>query len=227
MPTEADSYTEPFPSLLSHGPPRAGRAAGLPGWAGVMNSWGGKMLAAIESVAELAAQGLGLPRAAFVERMQLGPHLLAPTGARPLANHRAAQPITGFRGSSRGACIDKRCWNERPMHGCRIHDPMSCSECQTGPTVSYWFRCGGTHTPRGWRAIRGLSMSSLWTGGRSDGRTQATGGYHVPAPLTCDALCAVADAEPHFTHFAPGVGGGARAVQGFRVLGFNPKPNGK
>lgn len=45
-----------------------------------MDGWGSKMLAAVSAVAELAAEGFGLPRTAFSDLMALGPHLLAPTG---------------------------------------------------------------------------------------------------------------------------------------------------
>lgn len=49
-----------------------------------MDGWGEKMLATVSTVAEVVACGLGLASDAFTSRMQLGPHLLAPTGA-PLA----------------------------------------------------------------------------------------------------------------------------------------------
>ena len=50
-----------------------------------MDGWGSRMLAAVQSAAQLAAEGLGLPPTAFSERMAFGPHLLAPTGALPRA----------------------------------------------------------------------------------------------------------------------------------------------
>lgn len=46
-----------------------------------MDSWGSKMLVAVETAAEMAARGFGLESDAFARRMRLGPHLLAPTGA--------------------------------------------------------------------------------------------------------------------------------------------------
>lgn len=46
-----------------------------------MDSWGSKMLVAVETAAEMAARGFGLEPDAFTRRMRLGPHLLAPTGA--------------------------------------------------------------------------------------------------------------------------------------------------
>lgn len=54
--------------------------AGFPEWSEVMDDWGTKMLAAVSTVAEVVACGLGLPADAFTSRMQMGPHLLAPTG---------------------------------------------------------------------------------------------------------------------------------------------------
>lgn len=50
-------------------------------WRSVMDMWGGRLLAALNVTAEMLALGLGLPRDAFREKMELGPHLLAPTGA--------------------------------------------------------------------------------------------------------------------------------------------------
>ncbi|EXB93783.1 hypothetical protein L484_010922 [Morus notabilis] len=54
---------------------------GFPEWKDTMDSWGYKMIAAIEFVAEMAAIGFGLPKDAFTSLMKQGPHLLAPTGS--------------------------------------------------------------------------------------------------------------------------------------------------
>ncbi|KAM7476698.1 hypothetical protein LguiB_023941 [Lonicera macranthoides] len=54
---------------------------GFPGWKDTMDSWGHKMISAIETVAEMAAIGFGLPRDTFTSLMKQGPHLLAPTGS--------------------------------------------------------------------------------------------------------------------------------------------------
>jgi isopenicillin N synthase-like dioxygenase len=51
----------------------------MPEWSTVMNTWGGKLLQAVLNVAEMAAEGFGLPQDAFTSRMKYGPHLLAPT----------------------------------------------------------------------------------------------------------------------------------------------------
>jgi isopenicillin N synthase-like dioxygenase len=53
----------------------------FPEWAGVMDTWGGKLLDAAVAVAELAAVGFGLPEDTFSSRMRYGPHLLAPTAS--------------------------------------------------------------------------------------------------------------------------------------------------
>lgn len=53
---------------------------GFPDWPKVMTTWGNKMLAAVHTVAYMAAIGFGLASEAFTERMAYGPHLLAPTG---------------------------------------------------------------------------------------------------------------------------------------------------
>jgi isopenicillin N synthase-like dioxygenase len=54
------------------------------------------MLAAVSAVAELAAEGFGLPRAAFTDLMAFGPHLLAPTGADLEKHGQLGKVIAGF-----------------------------------------------------------------------------------------------------------------------------------
>lgn len=54
---------------------------GFPEWKQIMDSWGEKMLSAVKIVAEMAAIGFGLPKDAFTSRMEMGSHLLAPTGS--------------------------------------------------------------------------------------------------------------------------------------------------
>ena len=55
--------------------------AHFPQWAETMDRWGGLMLAAVTTCAEMAAVGFGLPRDAISGLMHHGPHLLAPTGS--------------------------------------------------------------------------------------------------------------------------------------------------
>lgn len=46
-----------------------------------MNSWGTTLHTTLNTVAEMAALGMGLETDAFTQRMQGGAHLLAPTGS--------------------------------------------------------------------------------------------------------------------------------------------------
>lgn len=49
-------------------------------WVSTMDTWGHLMLDTIKTVSEMVALGLGLDKDVFTQRMQYGPHLLAPTG---------------------------------------------------------------------------------------------------------------------------------------------------
>lgn len=61
-------------------------------WAQQMDGWGSMLLAAAQTVAEMAAIGFGLARDEFTRRMAHGPHLLAPTGT-DLAQHCQANAV--------------------------------------------------------------------------------------------------------------------------------------
>ena len=50
-------------------------------WPQTMDKWGNLMLQACNTVAEMLAVGLGLAKETFTSRMNLAPHLLAPTGS--------------------------------------------------------------------------------------------------------------------------------------------------
>lgn len=53
----------------------------FPKWEETMNRWGDMMIEGCYSVAKMAAVGMDLPEETFFDRMQLGNHLLAPTGS--------------------------------------------------------------------------------------------------------------------------------------------------
>jgi isopenicillin N synthase-like dioxygenase len=53
----------------------------FPQWKTVMDMWGGKMMEACFTLAEMAAVGFEMPADTFTSRMKNGPHLLAPTGS--------------------------------------------------------------------------------------------------------------------------------------------------
>ncbi|KAL4430971.1 hypothetical protein ABPG75_006227 [Micractinium tetrahymenae] len=70
--------------------------AAFPEWREVMDGWGGKMLGAVATVAEMAARGFGLEPDAFTSRMQHAPHLLAPTGSDLAAHGQLGTVYAGF-----------------------------------------------------------------------------------------------------------------------------------
>jgi isopenicillin N synthase-like dioxygenase len=51
-----------------------------------MDKWGTKLHAAVKTVSEMAALGMGLDRNAFIERLEGGAHLLGPTGSDLVKN---------------------------------------------------------------------------------------------------------------------------------------------
>ncbi|CAM9378070.1 unnamed protein product [Choristocarpus tenellus] len=55
--------------------------AGFKEWSSVMDTWGGKMIGALEVVGRMVGMGLGLGPDSIPSLMDKGPHLLAPTGS--------------------------------------------------------------------------------------------------------------------------------------------------
>lgn len=55
--------------------------AAFPQWTEVMDSWGSLILGTVDTVSQMAAVGMGLPKTTFSDLLKLGPHLLAPTGS--------------------------------------------------------------------------------------------------------------------------------------------------
>jgi hypothetical protein len=68
----------------------------IPRWRDVMDTWGSKMLACLNTAAEMAAVGFALPPDAFTRRMQYGPHLLAPTGSDFAVFHQEGTVLAGY-----------------------------------------------------------------------------------------------------------------------------------
>jgi hypothetical protein len=60
-----------------------------------MNKWGGMMIDACMTAAEMAAIGMGLSKDSFTSRMVGGPHLLAPTGS-DLQKYEVGTTFAGF-----------------------------------------------------------------------------------------------------------------------------------
>ena len=62
-------------------------------WTETMDMWGGKMMACVRSVSEMAAVGFGMADTALLrDKLELGPHLLAPT-ATDVARHHALNEV--------------------------------------------------------------------------------------------------------------------------------------
>ncbi len=68
---------------------------GFPDWEDKMNNWGGRLLNAGKTAAEMAAIGMGLEKDTFTKRMEGGAHLLAPTGS-DLVRHDVGTTLAGF-----------------------------------------------------------------------------------------------------------------------------------
>ena len=65
-------------------------------WVSTMDAWGHLMLGTIKTVSEMVALGLGLDKEVFTQRMQYGPHLLAPTGTDLLKHGEVGTVFAGF-----------------------------------------------------------------------------------------------------------------------------------
>jgi hypothetical protein len=68
----------------------------FPQWESEMNSWGGKLLDAVEIVAQMLAVGLGLDVSLLNGLAEHGPHLLAPTGSDLNIYGKVGTVLAGF-----------------------------------------------------------------------------------------------------------------------------------
>eukprot|EP00752_Nemacystus_decipiens_P011069 g9835.t1 len=69
---------------------------GFENWSTVMDTWGNKMIGALETVSRLCAIGLGLEEDALSTLMHEGPHLLAPTGSNFRKHNSAGTVLAGY-----------------------------------------------------------------------------------------------------------------------------------
>ncbi|KAJ9558414.1 hypothetical protein OSB04_013028 [Centaurea solstitialis] len=150
---------------------------GFPEWKETMDSWGSKMIAAIEAVAEMAAIGFGLPKDAFTGLMKQGPHLLAPTGSDLRRHGKEGTVFAGYHydlnfltihGRSRFPGLSIWLRNGKKVE---VKVPVGCLLIQTGKQIE-WLTAGdciaGMHevvvTNRTLDAIKAASQEnrSLW-----------------------------------------------------------------
>lgn len=150
---------------------------GFTEWKETMDSWGSKMISAIEVVAEMAAIGFGLPKDAFTSLMKQGPHLLAPTGSDLRRHGEEGTVFAGYHydlnfltihGRSRFPGLSIWLRNGEKVE---VKVPVGCLLIQTGKEIE-WQTAGdciaGMHevvvTKRTLEAIRLASEQnrSLW-----------------------------------------------------------------
>ncbi|GMH18999.1 hypothetical protein Nepgr_020840 [Nepenthes gracilis] len=150
---------------------------GFAEWKVTMDSWGHKMISAIEVVAEMAALGFGLPKDAFTSLMKQGPHLLAPTGSDLQHHGQDGTVFAGYHydlnfltihGRSRFPGLNIWLRNGQKVE---VKVPIGCLLIQTGKQIE-WLTAGdciaGMHevvvTKRTLEAIELASRQnrSLW-----------------------------------------------------------------
>lgn len=113
-----------------------------PAWETKMNTWGGKLHAAIICAAEMAAVGMGVPHDTFTKRMEGGAHLLAPTGS-DLEKNDVGAVFAGFHydisfmtihGKSRfpGLFVWTREWKKQA-----VKIPAGCLLIQSGTSFEH------------------------------------------------------------------------------------------
>lgn len=120
---------------------------GFPEWKDTMDSWGHKMISAIETVAEMAGIGFGLPKDAFTSLMKQGPHLLAPTGSDLKRYGQEGTVFAGYHydlnfltihGRSRFPGLNIWLRNGRKME---VKVPVGCLLIQAGKQIE-WLTAG-------------------------------------------------------------------------------------
>ncbi|CAI9103148.1 OLC1v1001594C1 [Oldenlandia corymbosa var. corymbosa] len=120
---------------------------GFPEWQETMDSWGHKMISAIEVVAEMAAIGFGLQKDAFTSLMKQGPHLLAPTGSDLQRHGQEGTVFAGYHydlnfltihGRSRFPGLNIWLRNGQKL-GVKV--PVGCLLIQTGKQIE-WLTAG-------------------------------------------------------------------------------------
>ncbi|KAJ4711664.1 2-oxoglutarate (2OG) and Fe(II)-dependent oxygenase superfamily protein [Melia azedarach] len=120
---------------------------GFPEWKDTMDSWGHKMISAIEVVAEMAAIGFGLPKDAFTSLMKQGPHLLAPTGSDLRCHGQEGTVFAGYHydlnfltihGRSRFPGLNIWLRNGQKVE---VKVPVGCLLIQTGKQIE-WLTAG-------------------------------------------------------------------------------------
>ena len=139
--------------------------AAFPEWAAVLDAWGGKMLAAVETAAEMLARGLGLEPDALTRRMRRGPHLLAPTGSDLGGATARGAVLAGWHYDLNLLTIHGRsqypglfAWL-RGGHRVPVLIPDGCLLIQAGKQMEY---LTGGAVPAGFHEVRKAGSRAAW-----------------------------------------------------------------
>ncbi|KAF2319434.1 hypothetical protein GH714_015797 [Hevea brasiliensis] len=116
-------------------------------WKEVMDSWGSKMVNAVEAVAEMAAIGFGLPKDAFTSLLKQGPQLLGPTGSNLSHYNQEGTVFAGYHYDTNFLTIHGRSrfpglniWL-RNGQKVEVKVPPGCLFIQTGKQIE-WLTAG-------------------------------------------------------------------------------------
>lgn len=160
---------------------------GIPQWCAVMDDWGSKLLGAVQAVAAMAALGFGLPADAFTSRMELGPHLLAPTGSDLQQHGQQGTVLAGYHydlnfitihGRSRFPGLSVWLADGRRLP---VSIPPGCLLCQAGKQLE-WLT--GGHVQAGMHEVlvtdaTVASIAEAKAAGRSTWRVSSTVFSHI------------------------------------------------
>ncbi|KAL0464397.1 UNVERIFIED_CONTAM: hypothetical protein Slati_0327300 [Sesamum latifolium] len=173
---------------------------GFPEWQETMDSWGYKMISAIEAVAEMAAVGFGLQKDAFTSLMKQGPHLLAPTGSDLRRHGKIGTVFAGYHydlnfltihGRSRFPGLNIWLRNGQKME---VKVPVGCLLIQTGKEIE-WLTAGeciaGMHEVVTDRTIDAIKLASEQN--RSLWRVSSTLFAHIASDAVLKPLSHFAD----------------------------------
>ena len=160
-----------------------------------MDAWGTKLRAAVGTVAEMAARGLGLEKDTFTSKMEGGAHLLGPTGS-DLQKHQPGAVFAGFHydisfmtihGKSRfpGLYV----WT-RDNTRIQVKVPEGCLICQSGKTFEH---ITGGYIMAGFHEVvydekAKAAMEQAKAAGRSTWRVSSTMFTHLRYDTDCTPL---------------------------------------
>jgi len=177
--------------------------AGFPEWEKVMNTWGSKLLDAVQDVAEMAAVGFDLPADTFRKRMVNAPHLLAPTASNFYKHGAKGTVLAGFHSDLNALTIHGRSrypglyvWT-REGAKVAVKIPAGCLLVQAGKQMEY---ITGGHVLAGFHEVvvndaTVAAIDAARAAGRSLWRISSTCFAHFASDVTLEPVGYFAEAE--------------------------------